>query len=59
MLSRSSPITQRSRRVSSLPLAFTLACCIFLIDTLGIHYGDVVQGDIGSDKRLELATLSI
>ena len=24
---------------------------------VGIHYGDVVQGDIGSDKRLELTVL--
>src|SRR5207248_5251882 len=24
---------------------------------VGVHYGDVVQGDIGSDKRLELTVL--
>jgi hypothetical protein len=39
MPSRSSPITYRSPRPSSLPLAFALAACIFPIDTLSsLHF---------------------
>src|SRR5690348_9139390 len=39
MPSRRPSITRRSPRLSSLPLAFTLAACIFLIDTLSsLHF---------------------